>query len=1039
MLKRCPGCGELVKARGLRMHALRSGNPRCTGKVTDDLSSDSEFDEAAVESLPVPSNSSSLPNLPSPGIPPNSEPIPRTPDIGPTPEPELSEGLPLPLAPEGFFDPTQDLFRSHGILLDTIFSGGDAAEAEDEEAEDEGTAEDDEDLDVDGEYAQQEGGLEPARNTTPLEVVMDVDEDRPLERSLVLRLRGGAEGSLNRHPFAVRYRKQANDVHGEGTAPGETFYKDQQQHRQAENVYAPFESQIDWEVARWAKLRGPSSTAFSELMAIEGVADRLGLSYRNSVQLNKKIDNHLSGRPGFTRQEVMSGGEVCELYYRDVVACVRALFSDPDFAPYLVFAPERHYTGADKDCRVFHDMHTGKWWWATQEAVEREKPGATIVPINLATDKTLLTLFRNKQAYPLYLTIGNIPKEIWRKVSSRAYVLLAYLPTTKLENVTNKASRRRQLNNLYHACMTFVLSPLRQAGVDGVLMSTGKGLVHRNHLILATFNGDYPEQCLATGVQSGCPTCETKWNDLDDFDNTRPLRNLEKILDALDSFDHDPANFLTECSKSGIKPIVEPFWKELPYVHIFQSITPDILHQLHQGVFKHLVQWVIAAYGPTEIDARCRRLPPNHNIRLFMKGISCLSRITGHKHAQMARILLGLVVDMKLPGGHSPVRLVRAIRALLDFLYLAQYPVHTDETLEALDEALKAFHENKAAFIDLGIRDGFRIPKLHFASHWAEKIRLFGTADNLDTEYTERLHIDLAKDAYAATNRKDEFAQMTTWLERKEKIYKHEQYIQWRIDGEELPPVPRWQPPGLELDRERHLSKFPSTRRVSIPCLVTEYGAIHFKLALARFVSQLNNPTLTPAQLERSLWNTRIPLQRFPVWHRIKWRLEDSYTRKVATVDSVHCRPSTTDSRHHPVPARFDTALINLGEGQPTGLEGYRVGRVRVVFALPEHVLSLMFKPEVVAPAHLAYVEWYTPFAAQPEANHGMYKIKATRNAEGHMCSVIPVANIRRSVHLYPKCGPSVPPEWKSSNVLDLCDTFLLNDFSDKHAYRIII
>lgn len=37
------------------------------------------------------------------------------------------------------------------------------------------------------------------------------------------------------------------------------------------NQWAPFTSRVDWEVARWAKLRGPGSTAFSELLAISGV------------------------------------------------------------------------------------------------------------------------------------------------------------------------------------------------------------------------------------------------------------------------------------------------------------------------------------------------------------------------------------------------------------------------------------------------------------------------------------------------------------------------------------------------------------------------------------------------------------------------------------------------------------------------------------------------------------------------------------------------------------------------------------------------
>lgn len=36
--------------------------------------------------------------------------------------------------------------------------------------------------------------------------------------------------------------------------------------------WAPFKSKIDWEVAHWAKICGPGSTAFSDLLAIDGVS-----------------------------------------------------------------------------------------------------------------------------------------------------------------------------------------------------------------------------------------------------------------------------------------------------------------------------------------------------------------------------------------------------------------------------------------------------------------------------------------------------------------------------------------------------------------------------------------------------------------------------------------------------------------------------------------------------------------------------------------------------------------------------------------------
>lgn len=35
--------------------------------------------------------------------------------------------------------------------------------------------------------------------------------------------------------------------------------------------YAPFASRLEWDLARWAKLRGPGSNAMAELLKIEGV------------------------------------------------------------------------------------------------------------------------------------------------------------------------------------------------------------------------------------------------------------------------------------------------------------------------------------------------------------------------------------------------------------------------------------------------------------------------------------------------------------------------------------------------------------------------------------------------------------------------------------------------------------------------------------------------------------------------------------------------------------------------------------------------
>ena len=273
-------------------------------------------------------------------------------------------------------------------------------------------------------------------------------------------------------------------------------------------------------------------------------------------------------------------------------------------------------------------------------------PGATIIPVIISSDKTQVTLFRNKTAYPVYMTIGNLPKSLRHKPSRHAFVLLGYIPTARLEHVTNKASRRRTLANLFHACMRRILQPLKRAGIEGLEMASGDGVIRRTHPIFAAFSGDYPEQVLVTGVKTGeCPTCLVPRDKLGEYPTVYPHRNLQTIFNALASLEDGPAAFVRACNAAGIKAIPHPFWEDLPYVCIHQSITADILHQLYQGLIKYVIAWIITAYGSAEIDARCRSLPPNHHIRLFKKGISGLSRISGKEHNQICQFLLGIIID----------------------------------------------------------------------------------------------------------------------------------------------------------------------------------------------------------------------------------------------------------------------------------------------------------------------------------------------------------------------------------------------------------
>lgn len=91
----------------------------------------------------------------------------------------------------------------------------------------------------------------------------------------------------------------------------------------------------------------------------------LGLSYKTVAELNALIDQ-LPSRPDFDHKEIEVAGETFDIYFRDVLKCVRALYSHHEFAHILVFTPEQHYSDKDMTMRLYHDMHTGRWWWQTQ-------------------------------------------------------------------------------------------------------------------------------------------------------------------------------------------------------------------------------------------------------------------------------------------------------------------------------------------------------------------------------------------------------------------------------------------------------------------------------------------------------------------------------------------------------------------------------------------------------------------------------------------------------------------------------------------------
>ena len=329
--------------------------------------------------------------------------------------------------------------------------------------------------------------------------------------------------------------------------------------------------------------------------------------------------------------------------------------------------------------------------------------------------------------------------------------------------------------------MEVILRPLIAAGTEGVKMGCSDGYIRHIFPILAAYIADYPEQALVgCHKQNSCPNCTVSPKQRGSEPTNSLWRDATETKRALSAKAGGTDSQLFDSLQ--LRPI-NPFWHALPHCNIHECMTPDIHHQLHKGVFHdHLSSWCTSAVETAsgrvvdrerEIDLRFRALPPHSTLRHFAKGISTTSQWTGKEFKNMEKVFLGVL------AGATDRRVQVCMRAILDFIYLAQFEVHTTESLQQMDAAWVEFHTTKQVFIDLGIREHFDINKLHNIKHYIDHIRARGTADGFNSEGPERLHIDYAKTGYRASSRRGYIKQMTVWLRRQEAVHRFHRYLRW--------------------------------------------------------------------------------------------------------------------------------------------------------------------------------------------------------------------------------------------------------------------
>lgn len=207
--------------------------------------------------------------------------------------------------------------------------------------------------------------------------------------------------------------------------------------------------------------------------------------------------------------------------------------------------------------------------------------------------------------------------------------------------------------------------------------------------------------------------------------------------------------------------------------------------------------------------------------------------------------------------------------------------------------------------------------------HYVDAICSHGSADGFSTEGPERLHIDYAKNAYRATNKKKYISQMTKWLTRQEKCHRFDAYLAWAYpqedasgpDGEEidLPDDAPAKDESTSFTPGYHVSKHPAYPHVPISSIIGDFGTPDFLSQLEKYLHDLHG-----RRSSVRLPNTHTRLDAFKC---ISIDLPPApQVTKAVTKDIIQARriePATKSK--DAIPSQYDTVLVRLDEGQGLG------------------------------------------------------------------------------------------------------------------------
>jgi hypothetical protein len=472
--------------------------------------------------------------------------------------------------------------------------------------------------------------------------------------------------------------------------------------------------------------------------------------------------------------------------------------------------------------------------------------------------------------------------------------------------------------------MSRVFDCIITPGNEGIFLADPTGELRNCYPLYAGHLADNPEQCLISCVpKRRSPVTTAGYHDLDS-PHRFPSRTKATTLDLLSTLlkptarksEESLAAYVKRCRKHNSNGVTKPFWAKFPHSDPSTFLVSDVLHQLHKFFIDHPFKWFQTLIGATELDKRIAAVQRIVGLKHF-NAISEISQWSGTEQRQLQKIFLACCAGAP---GVTPAS-IRLLRSILDIIYMAQLPVHTDDTCEVLLADIQSFHHKKDEMVRLrnergnpksprnvkipGLPKHFRLPKVEMFHNLVHSIRLLGSLPQYSTEITEHLHGIEVKGPFRQGNGRNSSNGMCRFLDRREKVLNFEEYLIWRSDYSddnrgEAPSCPNADDSAelSLLSSGISIYKKPSISRMTVDEAALMYGIADLRPALADFY--MIDPDISRASRGKrriSRPNAELPFEHIDIWYQLRLKSSQSLSdHDDMTAETVCATPPTEEA-----------------------------------------------------------------------------------------------------------------------------------------------